>query len=81
MGYAGDRHSVHFTPHLQSFFARLRACCHPNRNLIRFRSIYRCCRAVDSVEAQEVNAYVFSFEVHDLEALLQNLLRQLGPAQ
>src|SRR4051812_12776949 len=76
-----DRHAVGLAPNLQGFLAGLAAGRDSHRHLVGLSPHAGRRAAMDRVYAHEVDAVFLSLQAHNLEALLQDALRELGAPQ
>src|SRR5829696_5757099 len=80
-GYAGDRHAVDLAADLERLLASLASRRYTHRNFVGLRLIGRRHRAVDGIQAQELDAQFLGLQPDELEALLEDAFSELCAAQ
>src|SRR6218665_2637203 len=75
------RHAIDLAAHFGGLCAGLGAGRHAHRDLVRLDGISGRGRAVDRIQTEEVDTELLGLQLHDLEALLEDLPGPSGAAQ
>src|SRR6218665_2239046 len=74
-------HAIDLAGHFAGLCAGLGAGRHAHRDLVRLDGISGRGRAVDRIQTEEVDTELLGLQLHDLEALLEDLPGPSGAAQ